>query len=105
MSLARQDLFDAIAPRETAWLEVIQAAGAEARRGFAARSGREPTLKGPQKSLMETDLAVEKLIWSCLTDRFADDGTLGEETGLAGQLAGCSDRRGDDREMFAPDAM
>ena len=81
MTRQHQDKPGEIERRRAACVEIIRDAGAEARRGFEAQRHREPTLKGPQDFLTETDLAVEKLIRARLSERFPDDGFLGEETG------------------------
>lgn len=75
-----------IARRKAVSVEIIRDAGEEARRGFAAQSKREITMKGPQDFLTETDLAVERLIRARLSESFPEDGFLGEETG--GEVSG-----------------
>ena len=67
--------------RKATCVEIIREAGDEERLGFKAQRNGELTLKGPQDFLTETDLAVEKLIWTRLSEKFPSDGFLGEETG------------------------
>ncbi|WP_112322204.1 inositol monophosphatase family protein [Oceanibium sediminis] len=81
MNIPHQRRASDIALREAVCIDVIQAAGEEARRGFSAQTGQGLTLKGPQDFLTETDLAVEKLIKSRISESFPGDGFLGEETG------------------------
>ncbi len=68
--------------------EMALSAGQVAMEGFARRDSSSIGMKGPQDFLTETDSAVERHIKARIAEVFPEDGFLGEETGIGGDVTG-----------------